>query len=275
MMITGPGVYDVPEVEYHSGRNTSPRLGRSLSYSGAKVLLDSPARFAATGTALISDAADFGSTVHALALRSPDKRIRVYDAYDWRLKAHQTARKADREDGLVPINRAMLRTASRVAAAIRRHPLASALLSEGVPEQSIYWQDASTGVLCRARIDWVRSDMLVDLKTCAGGMARVGAFGRRAAALDYPMQAAHYRAGWREVTGQDLPMAFIIAETEPPHLVIVGFLPHWAEEVGRARMDAALADFARRESEDDWPTSDYPETFVEFDVPPYYERTIP
>jgi hypothetical protein len=110
---------------------------------------------------------------------------------------------------------------------------------------------------------------------CAGGMARVGAFGRRAAALDYPMQAAHYRAGWREVTGQDLPMAFIIAETEPPHLVIVGFLPHWAEEVGRARMDAALADFARRESEDDWPTSDYPETFVEFDVPPYYERTIP
>lgn len=272
-IITEPGIYDVAESDYYSNTRVHPRLGRVMSYSAAKVLLDSPARYAACGTNLDSDSADLGTLVHALVLRTGDTRIRVYDAYDWRSKAHQAAKRADREQGLVPVHRGDLLRASRIAAAVRRHPLASALLSEGTPEQTLYWVDAETGVACRARIDMARDDVLVDLKTVSAGFARVGAFGRRCAQFDYPMQAATYVEGWHAITGRTLPLVFIAVETEPPYLVIVGYPPAWAIDAGRDRWHAALAEFARRESDDDWPTSDYPDTFVEFDVPAYYGRT--
>ena len=45
--ILGPGVYHGrPETLYHADADLAPRLGRSLSQSGAKTLLDSPQRFA-------------------------------------------------------------------------------------------------------------------------------------------------------------------------------------------------------------------------------------
>jgi hypothetical protein len=276
MPITEPGVYDgIPEADYHADTVLAPELGRSLSQSGAKTLLTNPARFAweRQHGRPPKDAFDLGSLAHALILRNPDVRILVVDAYDWRTKAAQEQKKAAYAAGQIPVHRGDLLQASKIAAAVRRHPLAGAILSEGRPEVTLYWVDPETGVTCRARIDWLREgtskDCIVDLKTAGYGRGTVDAFGRSAASFDYPMQAAHYSDGWRVLTGQDLPFLTITVEVDPPYFVTVGYYTPEDLAVGRERMRAALAEYAERESAGRW---DEDPQIVPFELPGWYGR---
>ena len=64
-----------------------------------------------------------------------------------------------------------------MAAAVHAHPAAGALLTSvpGEAEKSVYWNDPTTGVLCRCRPDWWREDdVLVDLKTTDDASPRKG-----------------------------------------------------------------------------------------------------
>lgn len=277
-IVTGPGVYrGMPEDRYHADDSLVPEMGRSLSQSGAKTLLASPARFAweREHGRPPKDAFDLGTLAHALILGSHDDRLVIVDAYDWRTKAAQEAKAAAYAAGKVPVHRGDLRAASRIARAVRRHPLARAVLASGEPEVSFYWRDPETGVTCRARVDWlVPSKALVDVKTVGRyGGADPAAFGRQCATLDYPMQAAHYVDGWEAVTGELLPFVHLIVETEPPHFVTVGQLPDHVIEAGRARMRVALIEYADRESSGDWPEFDHPTEIVDIPVPGWYGRT--
>lgn len=276
--VTGQGVYRrLPETTYHADSDLAPELGRSLSQSGAKTLLSSPARFAweRERGRPSKDAYDLGTLAHALILGSGDDRLVVVDAYDWRTKAAQAAKAEAYAAGKVPVHRGDLLAASRIARAVRRHPLARAVLASGEPEVSFYWIDAQTGVTCRARVDWlVPGKALVDVKTVGRyGGADPAAFGRQCATLDYPMQAAHYVDGWEAVTGELLPFVHLIVETEPPHFVTVGQLPDHVIEAGRAKMRGALTEYAERESAGDWPEFDYPTEIVDIPVPGWYGRT--
>lgn len=272
-MITEPGVYyDIAETDYHSDALLSPELGRSLSQSGAKTLLRSPQRFAyerAHGRPA-KDEFDLGSMVHALVLRSRDNRIRVVDAYDWRTKDAQQARKSARMAGMVPVHRGELWQAAKIAAAVRRHPLAGPIFTGGTPEVTLYWLDPDTGVTVRARIDYVRHNALVDLKTTRYGGAEPAPFGNSAASYDYPMQGANYSDGWALLTGQSLSFVTVAVEVDPPHIVTVGQYAPEDLETGRARMRRALAEYAERESTDVW--VDPPEV-ITIPVPPWYGRT--
>jgi len=278
VIVTGPGVYrGMPEDRYHADDSLVPEMGRSLSQSGAKTLLASPARFAweREHGRPPKDAFDLGTLAHALILGSHDDRLVIVDAYDWRTKAAQEAKAAAYAAGKVPVHRGDLLAASRIARAVRRHPLARAVLASGEPEVSFYWRDPETGVTCRARVDWlVPGKALVDVKTVGRyGGADPAAFGRQCATLDYPMQAAHYVDGWEAVTGELLPFVHIVVETEEPNFVTVGQLPDHAIEAGRARMRAALIEYADRESSGDWPEFDYPTEIVDIPVPGWYGRT--
>jgi hypothetical protein len=90
----------IPELTYHGDT-------RTLSASGAKTLLSDPERFAweRNHGRPPKAAFDLGGVVHALVLRSGDERIRIIDAYDWRAKWAQDARKEAHAAGLTPINR--------------------------------------------------------------------------------------------------------------------------------------------------------------------------
>ena len=110
-MITHPGIYaGIDETVYHADSDLAPELGRSLSQSGAKTLLASPARFAweRDHGRPPKDAYDLGTLVHALVLRSRDDRIRVVDARDWKTKRAQEARDEARAGGMVPVLRSQL-----------------------------------------------------------------------------------------------------------------------------------------------------------------------
>jgi hypothetical protein len=89
-----------------------------------------------------------------------------------------------------------------MAAALREHPVARALFDpdRGRPEQTLIWRDKRTGVMRRARLDWLPDPgagrlIIPDYKTCAS--AEPAALARAVAAYGYHQQDDWYRAGAR------------------------------------------------------------------------------
>ena len=238
---------DVPELTYHGDT-------RTLSASGAKTLLSDPERFAweRSHGRPPKAAFDLGGVVHALVLRSGDERIRIIDAYDWRTKAAQDARKAAWAAGLTPINRTEFLQATKIAGAVRRHPLASTIFTNGKAEASLYWTDPETGVACRARVDWLREDMIVDLKTARYGTGTADTFGRQAASFNYPLPAAVYTEAVEALTGKTLPFITVAVETEPPYIVRAYRYTDGDLDQGRAQWHEALREYAARDAANDW-----------------------
>jgi hypothetical protein len=266
MTITEPGIVTgIPESVYHGDTDLAPTLGRSLSQSGAKTLLASPARFAWERDHGRPDktAFDLGSVVHALTLRGGDNRIRVADTTDWKGKVWQDWKREQYAARLIPVHRDDLRVASKIAQSVRRHPLAGAILAEGRPEVCVYWIDEATGVTNRARIDWLRTNAIVDLKSSVDASPK--AFAKAAANYGYREQAAHYIEGVEATTGNRLPFIVIVVEKDPPYQVATyQFSP---EDIawGAERMARARALFAECESSGHWPS--YPHEIVELEMP--------
>jgi hypothetical protein len=249
-----PGIHlDVPEDAYHGGPE--------LSSSGAKTLLRNPARYhyERTHPRPSTDAMDVGSIAHHLILHRGGSLL-VVDAYDWKTKAAQAARDEGRAQGVVVIHRGQLLQASRMARAVRNHPLASAIFTDGQPEVSIYWDeevqhdDGSTSLVpCRARIDWLRDNAIVDLKTTAREATPDG-FAKVSADFGYHISAAHYSLAVERATGKRLPFVLVAVEKDEPHYVTVHQFDDSFLAIGEERMADAYALWARCDATGEWPT---------------------
>lgn len=275
-MITEPGLYpNIPESQYHTDTGLAPELGRSLSASGAKTLLnEGPERFAYKRDhgSKGSPSMDFGTLVHTLVLRSHDERL-VVSPYDAFTTKEARAWKAEMEAaGRIVVKAADVRQAIEVTKAVRAHPIAGPLFAEGRPEVTMYWTDPATHVTMRGRIDWLTKDNIVDLKTAGReGGSLPGPFARQSAQLDYPMSAANYIDGYAALTGVVLPFLTVTVETEAPYWVRVSEYKPADLDKGRDRMAAATAEYAEREAQwDGW--SETPTVEV-LDVPHWYGRS--
>jgi hypothetical protein len=92
-------------------------------------------------------------------------------------------------------------------AAIQRSPELAALFGRGAGEQSVFWRDPITGLICKCRPDWVHPlddgrDILVDLKSTAD--ASPEGFSRTVWNFGYHRAAAWYSKGWAAATGRDV-----------------------------------------------------------------------
>mgnify|MGYP003296187427 CR=1 FL=1 len=162
-----PGLYgDISEADYHGHKG-------SLSTSMAKQLLppSCPAKFKANeGKPWIKKAFDFGHVVHALVLGKGDE-IAVLDFDSRRTNAYKDAEKQARAANQTPILRADYDEAQAVADSVLANPHAAALFSNGTAEQSAFWVDEETGIMRRARFDYLPDAIegqrlnLADLKT--------------------------------------------------------------------------------------------------------------
>ena len=244
--VRDPGLYDVPELEYHADRET-------LSSTMLKHVLRAPAylRHYLDTERVEKPAFDFGHTVHALVL-GVGLGFEVIDAGSWRTKAAQEARDEAYADGRVPMLAHEYERAEMAADAVRNHELAGQILAAGRAEVSAYAIDPDTGIPLRARIDWTGDDgYLYDLKT-----ARTGepfAFERAGRGWGHEVQAAHYchvyqLATRRRPTGYRL----ITVETNAPHLVDVHEPPDWAE-IGEAKRKLGTALYADCLAHNHWP----------------------
>ena len=260
-VITEPGIYTIPEDEYHA----DPVPAGSLSHSGAKLLLACPAKFHHWRHRQEHKAVfDFGTAAHTLILGTGADLV-VIDAENWKKKAAQDARDEAYAAGLTPLLRHEMDVVEAMAAALKAHPIAVALLADGTPEQSIFWQTGQTWR--RARIDWTpantRRPILVDYKTTISAERR--AFERSVASYGYHQQADWYLDGWQAVTGEDAAFVFIAQEKEAPYLVNCFELDPTALDIGRARNAAALALYEQCSATGIWPG--YSDTVEQIGLP--------
>lgn len=136
--------------------------------------------------------------------------------------------------------------------------VAHELLSGGISELSIWWDDPVTGVRCKIRPDYCRDDdIVIDLKsTQAGspkgflGEAKRWGYDRQSAWYECGMNAAYRAAG---VNRHMEAFIFICVENFPPHLVSIYMLPESIVEDARQQVEADLEKYAKCMENDIWP----------------------
>ena len=252
--ITEPGIYDtLDEQTYHA----DPTGEGSLSYSGAKTLLDCPERYAwQLENRVEKPEYDFGHVAHTLVLGSGVTPF-VVDAPDWRTKAAQEARRAARAEGLAPILRSDFRKAVAMRKKIREHPVASRLFAAGRAEVSLFARDPETRIMLRARADWLTTlpsgrPLIVDYKTL-GQTAAPEKFGRDAWAYGYDVQDAFYRHVAEQAGLDDPAFVFVIQEKAAPYLVSVVELDDTARQIGAERARYARHLYLECRTRNEWP----------------------
>lgn len=240
-----------PEMEYEDYK-----LREGLNQSSLKQILVSPAHYhhqifieraetkaMQAGTAIhmaILEPARFESEY--LVLKKPDGAIETVEDIKAALKtagAPTTGRKeelvlrlaevapeiifwpaeAERlaKEGKRLVTEEQMRTFRGVANAVRAHPAAKRLLRICSTEVSLFWD--MEGERCKARVDGMTPHCIFDLKKTQDASA--SEFAKTCAKYGYAFQAAFYRAGYRELTGDDIPFVFIAVEEAAPHGVAV------------------------------------------------------
>lgn len=228
----------------------------SISASGAKSLLKSPAHFLLPPW--FSDAADLGSAFHTETL-GVGQEIVVVDAASWRGKEASEAQAQARAEGKAPILAKDVPTIKAMAGSVRAHPTASKLLEKpGRPEVSAFWRDDEWDVTRRARFDLLTEDGInVDLKsTVSVAKSKI-----QRTIIDY---AYDLSAAWYEDVASGLGVdltatALIFVEKTPPYRVrVVDLSPEFIDR-GRRLAQRALEIYHDCREADLWPNYDDPE----------------
>jgi hypothetical protein len=228
IQIERPGVYyGIPDDEYHR----DPVPGGSLSSTGARDLLppSCPALFRhkRDNPQPPKKVFELGHAAHHLVLGTGPK-LEVVPGDRWDTNVAKAKVKAIREAGGVPLKQADMDRVEAMAAKLREHPTAAALLrpGSGEPEASLFWVDPETRVRCRARIDWLTHDtgaprlIVPDYKTVRS--AAPDDLQKAIAEHGWHRQADWYEGGIRALgLHPDPVVVFIAQEKEPPYLVTV------------------------------------------------------
>lgn len=251
---TEPGLYaGVPEHVYHADR-------ASISSSQARRLLavtphrwqwerDHPKR--------PSDEMNWGTAVHTLVLGTGqppmDSGYQV-----WNTKASKERVAEIRAAGGIPMRPREFDAAHIAAERVRAHPTAAPLLASGEPELSAWALDPDTGIMLRARADWVHwtssvTAVIVDLKT--SGEPGPDEFRRSVHKFGYHRQQAHYQKVFERL-GIRTAFVFLAVCSEPPYEPYVVELPDRAVELGDRDNARALAIYAECVATGAWPTHD-------------------
>jgi hypothetical protein len=266
-------IRDLSEADYHGQRG-------SLSASGAKWLIPPspcPAKFRHYQEHQEQKKVyDFGHVVHRLVLGKGDE-IEVLPFDSMRSNAAKDAEAAARDADRVPILQEEYQRAQAVAAAVRCDPIGGALFSDGEAELSLFWPDEDTGIIRRARLDWItnpvkgRRRFIGDLKTAR--TAEPLGFGRSAADYDYIVSAANYVDG-AIACGLDPDPAFllVVAEKDEPYVVTTFQVTDDELELGRRLMRSAITTYAQCVKDDHWPG--YTEGVTPLELPGYYTSRI-
>ena len=268
--ITEPGIYQMTNEEYHADRG-------SLSSSGARMLLppSCPALFrhAQDTPQEPKKTFELGSAAHKLVLGEGPDLIRV-DADKWTTAAVKAEVAAIRDEGGIPLKPVEYQQVHDMADALRRHPVASMLFdpARGKPEQSLFWRDRPTGIMRRARFDWLpdsRSGRLIipDYKTCRS--AEPGALARAVEEFGYHQQDDWYRSACHalDIADETAAFVFVCQEKTAPYIVTVVEMDAEARRIGAARNRRALEVFAECTESGVWPG--YSDEIAYLSLPPW------
>lgn len=280
MRITDPGLYAIPEDDYHADPAPAPSLSASLAHT---LVHRTPAHARIAHPRLNPDmeredkrAFDIGTTAHRLFLEGIDNAV-IIDAPDFRTKAAKEARDAAYAEGKTPLLAQQLEQVRAMVAAIRpqleAHGQAADAFTKGAAEMTMIWREGETW--CRARPDWSpvptlgKGGVIEDLKT-TGTSADPDIWSRTAYDHGQDLRAAFYCRGAEALFGGRWRYRFIVVETAPPYGLSVIELAPRAIELAQAKLRAALWIWADCMKHDRWPC--WPPLTAYVEPPPWVEQ---
>lgn len=284
-----PTVWDAAEPEAASEQCPQAGIYENVSFetycewdavnqSRLKLLERSPEHYLLTGHGEVTKALEFGELCHVGVLEADQvsERYRVLPAFeddeanltstgkkpkDPRRTTYYRNAKAEFEreaarDGLRVATEADIKVVRNMVECIQRNTQAVQYLN-GKREVSIVWNDPSTGVRCKARIDVVTDDGLTDFKTCPDPAHHE--FERSIWKYGYHRQAAWYCDGWEVLTGERLPFRIVACGKEAPRQCCAAEMDSVSVDIGRAENKEALAHLVQCRKSQHWPGYANPE----------------
>lgn len=276
-MTVQPGIHTMTAEQYHSDPAERP----SLSASIAKLLLAKSPKHAwivhpQLGNQRIEEKEerfDVGTATHAVLLEGRNVMHEV-EAADWRTKLAQEVRTKARKAGLIPLLTHQYNQVLEMAASVREQldslDVDPPMFTDGKPERTLVWEEPN-GVLCRARLDWLRDDMTAidDYKStartanphewCRTTLWNIGA----------DLQVSFYLRGLKALAGKTAAFRYCIAETTPPYALSVVSLAPDALALADDKVDRAIELWKRCLDTGDWPA--YPRQVCHAELPPWSE----
>ena len=186
-----------------------------------------------------------GSLTHCAVLEPDELSSRYGIAPDRRTNAGKAVAAEMEAAGIEAVTAPEMEQAMAMAASVRSHQAAAALLRDGKAEQSFWWDD-STGLRCKCRPDWYNGTTIVDLKTTTDASPK--GFAKSVAQWRYHVQQNHYLAGTFAER-----FVFIAVEKTYPYAVGVYELDETAALHGEAERRNNLQTIADCRAIAEWP----------------------
>ena len=239
-------VLDISIQEYHS-------LTDSVSCSGLKHLLRSPAHFQAYLRGSRDSGDKIGSALHSAVLE-PEVFNSTYGVSCTARRGKSYTEFVEQHPDRTILTDAEFACVKGMLKALIQFPdfpLWKALRA-AEREKSVVWIDEETGVKVRVRFDAICAPYAIfDLKTTTD--ARPEQFIKQAVRLDYDLQAAMYSEAAYRHTGEKMPFNFVAVETAEPHGVFMLPADESMLENGRRKFRRALATYKRCMETGQWP----------------------
>jgi exodeoxyribonuclease VIII len=238
-----------------------------MSSSDIRRLLRSPAHYK-NPSRMESPAMAFGSLVHTFVLEPhiAEARYRTKSDVDGRTKEGKAVRDWEAslaaQQGIEFVNRADYDAATSIAASVRTHLGASALLASGLAEVS-GTVEGFCNVNVRIRPDYLTDGHIIDLKTTVDG--RSDAFSRSVMTFGYHIQAAFYVDVAQALDGNKRDFYWVAVEKEAPFAVAVYKASDAMLEYGRTQYKRAIELYKECASLDLWPA--YSQQIQQLELP--------
>jgi hypothetical protein len=244
-------IHELAETEYHAHP--------ALSSTGARLILDSPARFhyAQSHPQAHKDAFDLGTAAHAKVLgvgariiRCPDEHLTPSGALSTKA-ATEAWLDEQRAKGLIVIGRKQASAVDAMAEAVLAHPEARSVLESVEGREVSVFADID-GVPIRARFDIYDGMKAADLKSARDASPK--GFNTAVGRHGYHIQDQWYREAHTAVTGAELEsFKFVVVENVAPYLVGVYDLDFMWEDIAKERTSRARELYRNCTDTDTWP----------------------
>jgi len=159
-----------------------------------------------------------------------------------------------------------------IAKAVREHRVAGALLRGGRSEEAVTWTDEVTGLACKGRLDYIRPDVVIDLKTTRDPSP--SRFEKSAHSYGYAAQLAFYHDGAvqrRLIDGKTRPYVIAVQSNGAPDVACFQ-LKQETLDAGRALYRSLLRKLVQCTEANYWPGV-APE-LQQLGVPPWAENQV-
>jgi hypothetical protein len=249
-----PGIYDIPPEVYHNSEG--------ISRSGIMELKKSPLHYwhkyiNKHTREPQTNSLQLGNLLHTYILEPHEfeKRYFIAEKISKQTNAGKEKWKeyeAQAQDRQI-IFKDTLREVEALTAALDADAQAKELVRSGKNEQSIYWIDDDTGVLCKCRPDILHENMVVDLKSSSDGTWN--SFQRDVRKYGYYIQAAMIRDGVKKILNKDInEFIYVVLEVNQPYPIGIYFLNQASLDKGQEEYKKELAKYKHCLENDAWPS---------------------